>query len=223
MKKSIRISSELAGKVKLGILEFHGVHNREKDEQLWLALLELADQYRKTYPDFGSSKPILEPARILYKAVGMEPSRYRPASEALLKRILQKKPLYQISKLVDFGNFCSLKFMLPVGLYDYHKIHGDILVRLGKDGETYEGLGKPVVYLHDKLILQDREGPFGNPSSDSLRTSVSLDTKAILFIYFFPYSWADDRIESVIMETRQLAEQYIQPGEIDSKMIKDNE
>ncbi|MBU1072476.1 hypothetical protein KKG45_04440 [bacterium] len=122
----------------------------------------------------------LQEARTLYKSVGIQPTRTRPSSEALLRRILKGGELYAINNAVDVCNLASLEFLLPIGLYDLSRIRGDVTFRLGRAGEEYPGIRKGPVHLTGRLGLFDDEGPFGSPTSDSLRTAVTGDTDSLL-------------------------------------------
>ncbi len=122
----------------------------------------------------------LQEARDLYKSVGIQPTRTRPSSEALLRRILKGGDLYAISNAVDVCNLASLEFLLPLGLYDLSEIRGDVTLRLGREGEEYPGIRKGPVHLAGRLGLFDDAGPFGSPTSDSLRTSITDGTGTLL-------------------------------------------
>jgi DNA/RNA-binding domain of Phe-tRNA-synthetase-like protein len=126
--------------------------------------------------------PGLAEARDLYKSFGMEPTRHRPSSEALLRRLLQGKGLYRISNLVDACNFASLSFLLPIGMYDLDRVVGDVVVRTGHAGESYPGIRKGPVNLEGRLGLFDDLGPFGSPTSDSARTSTDESTVRLLAV-----------------------------------------
>lgn len=126
--------------------------------------------------------PGLAEARNLYKSFGMDPSRHRPSSEALLRRTLQGKDLYRISNVVDSCNLASLTMLLPIGMYDLDLIRGDVTLRTGLAGEEYPGIRKGPVHLAGRLGLFDAAGPFGSPTSDSARTCVTARTTAILAV-----------------------------------------
>lgn len=130
----------------------------------------------------------LEPGRRLYRDLGLDPTRTRPSSEALLRRVLRGDPFPRILPAVDIGNLCSLDFMLPVGIYDLEMIEGEVTVRLGGPGEGYAGIRKERVNLGGRLAVCDAAGPFGNPTSDSDRTKVSPRTRRLLFLIFAPTS-----------------------------------
>ena len=139
----------------------------------------LADRYAGLLP---SQIPALAEARNLYKAFGTDPSRHRPSSEALLRRVLKGEDLYRLDDAVDGCNLASLIFLLPIGMYDLARVQGDVAIRRGQDGETYPGIRKVEVNLDGRLGLFDASGPFGSPSSDSQRTSVTAATREILAV-----------------------------------------
>ena len=129
------------------------------------------------------------PARALYRRFGIDPTRVRPSSEALLRRLKKGEPLPRINSLVDVANSLSVQLQVPVGLYDLGKVRGDELVlRLGAEGESYTGIGKERVNVAGRICVADAEGPCGNPSADSARTMITTETERAAWIYFLPVS-----------------------------------
>jgi len=131
----------------------------------------------------------LRPARELYRAFGIDPTKTRPSSESLLRRVLQSKPLPRVSNAVDLCTVLSLRFLLPLGLYDAGRIRGPVRVRRGASGESYAGIRKGDVHLEGKPVLADAEGAFGNPTSDSARTCVDGETRELLLVVFAPFGF----------------------------------
>src|SRR5262245_62088728 len=111
--------------------------------------------------------------RTMFKRVGLDPTKTRPSSEALLRRGRKGDTLPRINSMVDVCNWCSLEFQLPYGLYDAAQIEGDVELRLGRPDEAYPGIRKDAVHVAGRITLADRIGPFGNPTSDSARTMVT--------------------------------------------------
>ena len=129
------------------------------------------------------------PARALYRQFGIDPTRMRPSSEALLRRLKKGESLPRINSLVDVANAMSVQLQVPVGLYDLGKVVGDeLVVRLGAEGESYTGIGKERVNVAGRICVADTEGPIGNPTSDSARTMITTDTERAAWIYFLPVS-----------------------------------
>ena len=130
--------------------------------------------------------PGIGEARSAFKAFGTDPGRYRVSSEALYRRLRQGKDIYRINSLVDTNNVLSLQCGHSCGIYDAAAIAGNVVLRLGLVGETYQGLGKGSLPLQNMPLLSDDAGPFGSPVSDSNRTMVTQDTRrALLVVYAF--------------------------------------
>jgi DNA/RNA-binding domain of Phe-tRNA-synthetase-like protein len=142
----------------------------------------------------------LAPARRLYRAFGIDPTSTRPSSEALLRRVLQGKPFPSVNSAVEICNLCSISFLLPIGLYDAAKIEGDVTLRQGGPGESYPGIRKDSVNLTGRPVLADRTGPFGNPTSDSLRTCVTAGTASLLMVIFAPADYGRAALDAHVAE-----------------------
>ena len=137
--------------------------------------------------------------RTMYKRVGLDPTKTRPSSEALLRRVRRGDALPRINSMVDVCNWCSLEFQLPYGLYDLAHVDGDLVrMRLGRDGESYAGIRKDEVHVAGRICLSDARGPFGNPTSDSSRTMVTTATRRALVVVFAPRSVSDRRLAEVL-------------------------
>lgn len=139
-------------------------------------------------------------ARALYRRFGVDPTRVRPSSEALLRRIKKGEPLPRVNSLVDVANAMSVQLQVPVGLYDLEKAKGDeLVVRLGAEGESYTGIGKERVNVAGRICVADADGPCGNPSADSARTMITTDTERAAWIYFLPVTDEDvDRTAELV-------------------------
>jgi DNA/RNA-binding domain of Phe-tRNA-synthetase-like protein len=134
----------------------------------------------------------------MYKRVGLDPTKTRPSSEALLRRVRKGDQLPRINSLVDVCNWCSLEFQLPYGLYDAAHVEGDIELRLGRDGESYPGIRKDDVNVGGRLTLADARGPFGNPTSDSARTMVTTATTRAVVVVFAPLEMSTPQLTRVL-------------------------
>jgi DNA/RNA-binding domain of Phe-tRNA-synthetase-like protein len=189
-KIEIKYDQNVVDLATIGYLLLANLKCLPKNLALWQDIQRLADVYRKEYANPSEALDKLKPARDLYRAIGIEPTRIRPSSEALFRRVVKGKPLYQINSIVDLCNFTSLQFFLPIGLYDVEKISGNIILRKGDQHESYQGIGKDLVNVYNRLTLVDDYGPFGNPSADSLRTAISLDSHSVLMILFAPNNFS---------------------------------
>ena len=140
--------------------------------------------------------------RTMYKRVGLDPTKTRPSSEALLRRVRRGDELPRINSLVDVINWCSLETQLPFGLYDLDQIRGNVELRIGRDGEEYAGIRKDAVHVAGRLTLSDDHGPFGNPTSDSARTMVTTATTRALVVIFCPAPVGQDELSRALELTR---------------------
>jgi DNA/RNA-binding domain of Phe-tRNA-synthetase-like protein len=144
----------------------------------------------------------------MYKRVGIDPTKRRPSSEALLRRVGKGEGLPRINSMVDVCNWCSLEFQLPYGLYDAARIDGAVVLRLGHEGESYPGIRKDEVHVGGRITLADSHGPFGNPTSDSARTMVTSVTTRALVVVFAPRELDPRRLDHVVEITTQRMTQF---------------
>lgn len=202
MELEFGIGDELSGRVRIGLLTIEGTSVREQDPQLSAVVDAECAALRARYGEGRSSEvPGTADARTLYKALGIDPTKTRPANEALLRRALKGETLYRINTLVDALNLVSLREQLPFGLYDLDRVRPPVELRLGAAGEAYEGIRKGAVQVAGRPVLVDAEGPFGNPTSDSLRTSITLATTRCLVVAYAPAACTPARLEGVLDRT----------------------
>ena len=141
--------------------------------------------------------PAIQATRQAYKKCGKDPSRYRPSSEALCRRLLRGLSLYQIDTLVDLINLASVNSGHSIGGFDRDKIQGDKLVLgIGKAGEPYEGIGRGELNIEGMPVYRDAVGGVGTPTSDNERTKISSETTHLLAI-MNAYSGSDGLEEAV--------------------------
>ena len=119
-----------------------------------------------------AAMPQIGPSRRAFKAFGRDPGRVRISSEALYRRLRQGKELYQINTAVDANNLVSLETGFSLGTYDLACLQGNLVLRLGREGESYAGIGKDTLDLNRMPLLADAMGPFGCPCSDSQRAMI---------------------------------------------------
>lgn len=146
--------------------------------------------------------------RAMYRRFGVDPTKTRPSSEALLRRVRKGGSLPRINNVVDVCNWCSLEFQVPYGLYDLSKVGGPIELRVGAAGESYAGIRKDDVHVEGRLVLADAAGAFGNPTSDSARTMVTAAATSVLTVIFAPASAAPAVLDRMIGTTSQRMRQF---------------
>ncbi len=190
----VALGPDVAAAVGLGVLAVEQATVRARDPELDAVLAEAAARLRAG----GALEEALAATRAMYRRLGLDPTKTRPSSEALLRRIRKGDELPRINTLVDLCNWCSAEFQLPYGLYDLDRIEGDVELRLGREGEAYAGIRKDAVHVSGRPVLADRRGAFGNPSSDSARTMVTLETVRALVVVYAPRDQAARRLPGVL-------------------------
>ena len=176
---------------------------------LWEEINSLAERYKaELTTESLKQMPSIEATRKVYKACGKDPSRYRPASEALIRRMLQGKSLYQIDTLVDLINLASIAYGYSIGGFDVDKFHGDTLtLGVGRAGEPYEGIGRGMINIEGLPVYRDADGGVGTPTSDNERTKIDLQTTHLL-VLINGYDGNEQRVRENAEFIQQLLRKY---------------
>jgi DNA/RNA-binding domain of Phe-tRNA-synthetase-like protein len=183
--KHMLISKQLAQKVpgiQLSCISCD-VRVQQKNEELWSEIKEkIATIAAEIKVEQISQLPAIAASRQAYKACGKDPARYRLSAEALLRRVIKRNELYQVNNVVDLLNLVSITSGFSIGGYDADKLNGKITFGIGENEEPYEGIGRGELNIKYLPVFRDEEGAFGSPTSDSLRTAVSQETKRFLMV-----------------------------------------
>ncbi len=196
---SLTIDAALRGVVALGLLEAEHVRLAPEPDGFAAECARVAGAIASSYAGRTTVDiPGVAETRALFHRLDVDPTKTRPSSEALLRRVLQGRGLPRVNLAVDVCNLCSLEDQLPLGLYDRDAVRGTVRARLGAEGEGYAGIRKQRVNLHGRLLLADDEGPFGAPTSDSSRTSVSERTTRLMVAVFCPIERAERHLPGAL-------------------------
>ena len=187
------------------------VTNSSYCEALWDEIHALENKYRQELTTESLKQlPGIAATRSVYKACGKDPSRYRPASEQLIRRMLQGKELYQIDTLVDLVNLASIAFGYSIGGFDADKFVGDTLtLGVGREGEPYEGIGRGPINIAGLPIYRDAEGGVGTPTSDHERTKMTLSTTHLV-VLINGYDGNEERVIANAKFIQELLRKYCQ-------------
>jgi DNA/RNA-binding domain of Phe-tRNA-synthetase-like protein len=187
------------------------VVNSQFCEELWKEIEAMGEKFRKelTTESLKELESIAATRRV-YRACGKDPSRYRPASEALIRRMLQGKALYQCDTLVDLVNLASIAFGYSIGGFDADKFVGDTLtLGIGKEGEPYEGIGRGMLNIAGLPVYRDVKGGVGTPTSDNERTKMTLETRHLV-VLINGYDGNENRVRQNAEYIQQLLRKYCQ-------------
>jgi DNA/RNA-binding domain of Phe-tRNA-synthetase-like protein len=193
------------------------VKNTPFCQELWDEIHLLENRFRETLTtDSLKDMPSIAATRRVYKACGKDPSRYRPANEQLIRRMLQGKELYQIDTLVDLVNLASIAYGYSIGGFDADKFVGDTLtLGIGREGEPYEGIGRGPLNIAGLPVYRDAEGGVGTPTSDHERTKITIGTTHVLVLV----NGYDGREEQVMANARYLQELFRKYGQSDGGTV----
>lgn len=202
--KSITIDSCLK-KVNLNVIAYTlDVKNQITTEVENLTKTQINEVMTKYKIEDVVNIPKLKKSRDAYKKLGLDPSRYRLATESLIRRIVKNKGLYKINDIVDLGNILSIKTLRSVCVVDLDKIKGDIFITQGLNTDVYEGINRGIINITNMPVYQDDLGNFGTPTSDTMRTAVNDNTSKILvMIICFGQDDEDNQDEKLLIDLYQ--------------------
>lgn len=187
------------------------VRNSPYCAELWQEINALGEHYREVLST-ETLKAIsgIEATRRVYRACGKDPSRYRPAAEALIRRQLKGKDLYQIDTLVDLVNLASIRYGYSIGGFDADKFQGDTLtLGVGREGEPYEGIGRGMINIAGLPVYRDAEGGVGTPTSDNERTKIGLSTTHLV-VLINGYDGDESQVVANAQYIQELVRKYAQ-------------
>ncbi len=162
--------------------------------------------------------PAISASRKGYRLCGKDPARYRLSSEALMRRVVKGNQLYKINNVVDLLNLVSLKTGMSIGGYDADKIQDHVIFDIGARDQPYEAIGRGELNIEFLPVFRDAVSPFGSPTSDSVRTSVTGFTSRFLMIVV-GFSGEKSTIETVDLSVR-LLKQFASATNIETVLVK---
>lgn len=204
---------------RLGVVEADGAGVVLVHPDLAKLMDELCTRKRAefTVESLAEAEPV-RAVRAMFREWGMDPSKYRPSSEALLRRVVQGKGLYRVSNVVDIGNLGSLETGWPYGCYDRSKINPPVALRHGAAGEKYEGIGKQTWHLEGRPVLADPAGPFGSPISDSTRSMITESAKEIMIVIYAPAHVPDASLNLAMTRLKERLTQFAAASDVRSEI-----
>lgn len=160
------------------------VENTAYSESLWADIAKVESELKATLKIEDIKKlQTIDATRNVYKRCKKDPNRYRPAAEALRRRILKSQSLYQIDTLVDLVNLVSIRSGYSMGGFDANYIEGETLILgIGKQDEVFHGIGRGLLNIEGLPVYRDEKGGIGTPTSDEERTKMSLNTENLLIL-----------------------------------------
>lgn len=194
------------------LVEVLGIRVRERDEGV-AALADLLVREFREHLDLVTLKdePSLRAYRDFYWRVGIDPTKIRPASEALLRRVLQGKEFPRINTLVDAYNLASMKTRIAIAAFDRQHLHGDLTMRLAREGEHFSGIGmdEPVKLKGIEVVVQDAEALVAiYPYRDADTTKVTTATRDTVFMTCGVPGIGRETLVDAAATTREFVERF---------------
>lgn len=195
------------------------VVNRPTDDALWAHLHRVADDVRANYAmEQVNKREAIAATRRAYKACGKEPNRYRPSSEALMRRMVKGLELYRTLSVIDLINVLSVETGHSIGGFDADKIVGTTLtLGVGDEGEPYEAIGRGQLNIAGMPVWRDSLGGIGTPTSDNDRTKLSEDSVHLLMI--INMYGMEDAADVVVARAEELLRTYADAENIVTTLI----
>ena len=149
-----------------GVIHAVGVSNGPSPAELTAAFRAEQEQVRAGIGDTPLSElPTLAAWRRAFRAFGVDPTAYRSAAEALLRRLTKQGSIPSINALVDIGNLVAIRYGLPVAMFDQRTVIGGTTVRFAAGGERFTDLGSgetespapgEVIFIDDAGLVSAR-------------------------------------------------------------------
>ena len=202
---------------RLGIFVYYGVVLGVRVGSSPAELLEefgrVAEELRERYgrPERLSQDPVVQAYRKFYWRIGIDPTKTRPAGEALARRLLRGRGVPSINNVVDAGNVVSARLFVPIGIYDLDRFKPPARITLSKGGEVFRPIGGGVEELKPGTpIMVDSRGVVMHlyPHRDSVETCVREDTHNVLVIAAGVEGVPGERVERAARETIELIKRY---------------
>lgn len=156
--------------------------------------------------------PIFRSYRDLYWTFGMDPTKLRVSSEAVLRRILKGLNLWRISDIVDIVNLASAYHKIPIGLVDSSKLKGDLVVRTASAGEVFQRIGgKTITCRGREIVVADDEKIvcFGYATHDSERTMITDSSSEVLVLLYGSEVISQDVMDDALRITLDMIDQWL--------------
>lgn len=180
-----RLTAEFPG-LKANLRAFTGVTVARSSPALEELRRIVAEEVKSTYTlETLKDVPTFRAYRDFFWRVGIDPTKIRPAAEALIRRILANKPIPTINTLVDAYNLASIRTGIALAAFDQNKARGGFRMRHAEAGEEFLGIGmdKPMRLAGVEVVVADAEKLVAvYPYRDAESSKVTEDTKNLILM-----------------------------------------
>ena len=208
-----------------GVIHADGLTNRPAPAELTAAFgAEQASVLQRIGEIPLSELPTLTAWRSAFRSFGVNPTKYRSAAEALLRRLTKQGELPSINALVDLANLVSIRYALPVAVFDQREVTGGTTVRFAYGGERWADLGSSetehpepgeVIFSDDDEQVSARRWCWRQSRASAARE----DTTEILVTVEGHHAAAPDDIDRALRDLEALIGSYASPATVRSDVL----
>lgn len=171
-----------------------------------------------------SELPSLAAWRRAFRSFGVDPTAYRSAAEALLRRLTKQASIPSINALVDIGNLVSIRYALPVAVFDQGAMTGGTTVRFATGAETFTDLGSgereslepgEVIFADEAGLISARRWCW----RQSAESASGPTTTEVLVTVEGHHDGAAGDVAAAVADLQDLLRKYVQPDAMDSGIV----
>lgn len=211
--------------VVVGVIHATGVHNDPTPPRLAAAFHDETVAVRARLGETALSElPALAAWRRVFRAFGVDPTQYRSAAEALLRRLTKQGELPSIGTLVDLANLVSIRYALPVAVFDQRGISGGTIVRFARGDEPWVDLGSSqtehpepgeVIFADEADVVSARRWCWRQSAGSAARA----DTTEILVTVEGHHETADHDVTAALADLEALLVTHAPPATLRSAVL----
>jgi DNA/RNA-binding domain of Phe-tRNA-synthetase-like protein len=203
-----------------GVIHADGVANPPAPAELTAAYVAEQQSVRERIGETPLSElPTLAAWRGVFRGFGVNPTKYRSAAEALLRRLTKQGELPAINTLVDLANLVSIRYALPVAVFDQRAVNGGTTVRFAHGGEPWADLGASETEHPEpgEVIFADEDGQVSARRwcwRQSRASAAGEGTTEILVTVEGHHEAAADDVDRAVRDLQSLLGSYASPAAV---------
>lgn len=189
MAEYLKIEPELQSRypgLAAHIINFKDVTVRRENIELETYKKQVSQEVRSSWEiEKLREHPVFRAYRDFFWKLGIDPTKNRPAAEALIRRVLRGRDVPKINSWVDAYNMVSMKTAVPIASFDADLLEGALLMREARPGEEFLGISmnKPVVLSGGEAVIEDGVRLVAiYPYRDADYSKVTLNTRNVLML-----------------------------------------
>lgn len=170
----------------VNLIEIIDVKIKKIDDQLEKNKVKIIKKVRNKYEiKLLKDQPTVKAYRDFFWKIGIDPTKIRPAAEALIRRSVAGKAIPRINTLVDAYNLASIETGIAFAAFDTDMLKGNIIMRFAEKGEQFYGIGmkKSFILKGREIVISDNNKLIAiYPYRDAENTKVTEKTKKVTLI-----------------------------------------